>query len=81
MPDIMNAVASYSLSEAKGLTEVINLDDWDEGETFHYSIPPNIDGMLVLFDPAKTTKQLIKSKASIPLNRGKSLNINYNTVS
>ena len=46
----------------KGLTEVVNLDDWDEGETFHYSMPANIDGMLVLFDPAKTTKQLIKSK-------------------
>ena len=49
----------------KGLTQINNLDEWDENETFHYGIPPDIDGLLVLFDPAITTKKTIKPKGNI----------------
>ena len=44
----------------KGLEEIENLDEWNENDTIINGYPSNIDGMLVLFDPAKTTKGLIK---------------------
>ena len=47
----------------QGLEEIENLDEWNEDDTFFHGIPKNVDGMLVLFDPAKTTKGLIKVAA------------------
>ena len=36
----------------KGLEEIENLDEWNENDTIINGYPSNIDGMLVLFDPA-----------------------------
>lgn len=46
----------------QGLEEIENLDEWDEDDTFYSGYPSNVDGMLVLFDPAKTTKGLVRTK-------------------
>ena len=45
----------------KGIEEIENLDKFEEDEFIHLGFPPNIDGLLVIFDPAKTTKGLIKT--------------------
>ena len=45
----------------KGLQEIENLDVWNEDNTILNGYPSNIDGMLVLFDPSRTTKALVNS--------------------
>ena len=47
----------------KGLQEIENLDVWNEDNTILNGYPSNIDGMLVLFDPSRTTKGISKFKS------------------
>ena len=44
-----------------GVDEIENLDRFEEEEFIHLGFPPNIDGLLVIFDPAKSAKGLIKT--------------------